>query len=145
MTRRCRGARQTVSTEALDGALIALTLADAADVYHVADGEGISLDDIAYAVSVDIVEAELTQELLNADIGLVEVTLQRFVYILDGNVAEAKLQRAVTIGFNGLLLHDHAGACLNDRYGYDLTVLVEQLSHTDFFCHNSLMHDFSSR
>ena len=131
---------QTVLTVALDNALVALALGDACDVNLIASGEDVSLQDIAHVQAGDILQTELAQGLLGGDIGLLEVASGCLVDLLGGNLAEAQLNSLIAVALDGLLLHDGAGTRLDDGHGNDLAVLVEQLSHTDFFADNAFNH-----
>ena len=51
-----------------------------------------------------------------------------------------QLDSLVTIALDGLLLHHGAGTSLDDSYGNNLAVLIEQLGHTDFLADNAFNH-----
>ncbi len=68
------GFLQSVEIPALDDAGVALTLAGAGDVYLVAGGEHVRLYQVAYVVSVDVVEPELSESSLGGDVGFREVS-----------------------------------------------------------------------
>ena len=57
--------------------------------------------------------------------------------LLGGNLAEAQLNSLIAIALDSLLLHDGAGACLDDGDGDNLAALIEQLGHTDFLADNA--------
>ena len=47
------------------------------------------------------------------------------------NIAEAELNCLVAVVLDGLLHNDVAGTCFNYRYGNDISLFIEDLSHTD--------------
>ena len=55
---------QSLEVPALDHAGVAFTLAGAGDVYLVSGGEHVRLYQVAYVVSVDVVEPELSESSL---------------------------------------------------------------------------------
>ena len=135
------GLFQTMAVETLDRSGEAVTLADSAYVDHVAVLECVSLDQVADIEGVHVVEFELAEDFLVADISLVEVPLHGFVCFLYACIAKSKLQCAIAVCFDSLLLNDRARACLDDCHGNDLTVLIEQLGHTDFLSDNTFLHE----
>ena len=131
---------QTVLTITLDNALIALALGNADHVDLVAGCEDISLQHVANVHCGNIFQTELAQGLLGGNVCLLEVTCCCLVDLLGGNLAEAQLNSLIAIALDSLLLHDGAGACLDDSYGNNLAALIEQLGHTDFLADNAFNH-----
>ena len=129
-----------MAVPALDGAGVALTFAYANYVDVVASSEHVGLQDIAHVHGADIRQAELTQGLLGSNVRLSEVALGGLVYALSGNFAEAQLNCLIAVALNGLLLHYGAGTSLDDGYGNDLAVLIEQLSHAQLFADDTFLH-----
>ena len=113
---------QTVLTKALDNALVALALGNAHNVDLVACCEDISLQHVANVHCGNIFQTELAQGLLGGNVCLLEVTCSCLVDLLGGNLAEAQLNSLIAIALDSLLLHDGAGACLDDGDGDDLAV-----------------------
>ena len=68
------------------------------------------------------------------------MTLYRFIDMLFLDVGKAELQSIVSVIFDSLLLCDNARTCLNDRHGNNISLFVENLSHTDFLSDNTLFH-----
>ena len=131
---------QTVLAKALDNALVALALGNACNVNLVACCKDVSLQDVANVHCGNVVQTELTQGLLGGNVCLLEVTCSCLVDLLGGNLAEAQLNSLIAIALDSLLLHDGAGACLDDGDGDNLAALIEQLGHTDFLADNAFNH-----
>ena len=131
---------QAVLAKALDNALIALALAGADNVNLVALCEDISLEDVADIDGSDVIKTELTQGALGSDVSLVEVTLGGLVDLLGAHFAVAHLNSLIAVRLNGLLLHDGAGAGLDDGDRNDLAVGVEQLGHAQLLADDTFLH-----
>ena len=124
----------------LDGACGALTFACTYNVNVIADSENVSLEDIAHVEARLVVKSELSEGLLGGDARLVEVTLLGLVDSLYLDVAEAELNSLVAVVLNSLLHNDRAGACLDDCYGNNLSVCIEDLSHADLLSDECFLH-----
>ena len=124
----------------LDNAGVALTFADAGDVDAVADGEGVRLQLIAHVQGFVVVQLEFLQDFQVADACLCQVALLATGQVLVGGGHEAQLYGLVAVFFGGLLLHDTAGARLDDGNGHDLAVGVKDLGHADLFADDCLFH-----
>ena len=61
---------QAMAVPALDGAGVALALADAHDVDVVASGEHVGLQDVAHVQAADVGQTELPQGLFGGDVRL---------------------------------------------------------------------------
>ena len=131
---------QAMAVPALNGALVALALADAHDVDLVASGEHVSLQDVANVHGADVGQTELAQGLLGGHVGLIEVALGGLVHLLGGNFAVAQLHSLVAVALHGLLLHHGAGAGFDHGDGNDPTALVEQLSHAQLLADDTFDH-----
>src|SRR5579883_512638 len=57
---------------------------------------------------------------------------------------QSQLNRIVTILAGALLLHDDAGPCFQNGSGHDVTVLLENLCHTQLFAKNAVYHNAMS-
>ena len=55
-------------------------------------------------------------------------------------VAEAQLNRCVAVIFNCLLGGDHTGACLDNSYGNNSSLFIENLCHADFLADDCFLH-----
>ena len=67
-------------------------------------------------------------------------SLGGLVDLLGAHFAVAHLHGLVTVGLDGLLLHDGAGAGLNDGDRNDLAVGVEQLGHAQLLADDTFLH-----
>ncbi len=56
------------------------------------------------------------------------------------HLKEFQLDGHVAVGFNGLLLSDHAGACFHDGNRDHLAGLIEDLGHTHFLADDCFLH-----
>ena len=124
----------------LDGALIAFTFAHAADIDCIAAGESICLDDIANVVGSAVIEPEFPERLLRSNICFVEMAFHGFVDLIGLCVAVAQLDCIVAVVLNGLLLHNRAGADLNDSDRNDFSGFIENLGHADFLADDTFFH-----
>ena len=131
---------QSLEVPALDHAGVAFTLAGAGDVYLVSGGEHVRLYQVAYVVSVDVVEPELSESSLGGYVGFREVSGHRLLYLMGLQIAEADLHSRVAVVFNSLFLGNHTGAGFHDCYGNDFPVLIENLRHADFLADDSFLH-----
>ncbi|MPM75191.1 hypothetical protein SDC9_122182 [bioreactor metagenome] len=61
-----------------------------------------------------------------------------------GDILEAELHGVVAVFFRCLLLHDGAGAGLDDGDRDDLSGFVKDLRHADLLADNGLFHLISS-
>ena len=138
------GVALDVGVPALDNAGVALTLAGADDVDLVTSGEDISLDDVTDVHLFGLVQAELFQILLGGNASLLEVTLHGLVDLLVGQVLKTQLNRGVTVIFHSLLLHDGAGAGLDDGNRDHIALFVKDLCHADFLTDDCFLHVISS-
>ena len=134
------GILQGVGIEALDYAGIAFTFGSTADIYRIACGEGICFDDVADVQGGDIVQTEFFQGLLQGYVRLGKVTLDRFGGSLVAECAETDLHGLITVVFDCLLLHYHAGAGLYDRYRYYVALFIKELGHTDLLADDTFLH-----
>ena len=110
-----------------------MALAGSGDVHEVPGGKGVSLDDVAHAQFGGVLQVELLQVLLGGHARLVQVAQLRLGELALRNVLEAQLHGLVAVLLSRLLLHDHAGARLDDRDGDHMAVLVKNLGHAHFF------------
>ena len=106
----------------------------------IANSENVGLEDIAHVEARLIVKSELSEGLLGGCARLVEVTLHGLVDSLNFDVAEAELNSFVAVVFNSLLHNDRAGACLDDCYGNNVSVCIEDLSHADLLSDECFLH-----
>ena len=132
--------RGALRAEALDGALIAVALARAGHVDVIAGREGVRLHDVADVELIAVFQTELFQVLLGLDARLGEVALFRLGELLGGSVLKTELNGGIAFLLDGLLLHDHAGACLDDGHGNDLARLIEDLRHADLLADDGFLH-----
>ena len=117
-----------------------MTLCHTRNVDLVACGEGIDCNDIAHVVAGAVIEAELLEVLLNAELVLFEMTFLSLGCLLRLRIHETKLNGVIAVVFGGLLLSDHAGTSFHDGHGNHVSVLVKDLCHTDFLTDNALFH-----
>ena len=153
---RAHGARMTVDRAAavaggrtalavaLDDAGVAVTLADTGDVDLVAFGEHVGLDDVADFEIAGILKTELLEVLDEAYAGGLQVTLLALAELLAGYFLVTELDCLVSFLLLGHLLHDHAGAGLDDGHGNDLASLIEDLRHADLLADDGFLHCISS-
>ena len=102
--------------------------------------EDISFDFVFYVILFRILKTELSNESLVRYASLVEVTLGGLVDLLGAHFAVAHLNSLVAVRLNGLLLHDGAGAGLDDGDRNDLAVGVEQLGHAQLLADDTFLH-----
>ena len=124
---------------ALDGAGVALALGGAADVYFIAGGKGIRLDDVPHRQG-DLPQAELPQHSFGSHVRLGEVAPQGLGEPLVADRPETDLHGFITVVFGCLPLDDHAGASLHHGDGDDVPVFVKKLGHADLFADDALFH-----
>ena len=134
------GLLQAAEVPPLDDAGVSLTLALAGDVHLLAGLKGVGLDQVAHVQGADVVQAQLAQGLLGGHVALLEVAGQGLGDPLGLLVAEADLHGVVAVVLFGLLLGDHAGACLDDRDGNDSSLFVEDLRHADLLADDPFFH-----
>ena len=87
------GFLQAVQTPALDCAGIALTFAGAGHIDLIAHCKDVGLDQVAYVVSVGILQAEFAESSLGSHIALCEMTLHGLVHAVGLQVAEARIRK----------------------------------------------------
>ena len=134
----------TALAEALDNAGVAFALADAGDVDLVALGKEVGLHHVADFQLAVVLKTELFQVLEHAHAGLLQVARLGLAQFLFGDFFVAELNGLVAFLLFGHLLHDHAGAGLNDGDGNDLAALVEDLRHADLLANDGFLHCISS-
>ena len=135
---------RTALAEALDNAGVAVTLADTGDVDLVAFREHVGLHDVADFELAGILKTELLEMLDHAHAGLLQVTLLALAELLLGYFLVTELDCLVSFLLLGHLLHDHAGAGLDDGHGNDLASLIEDLRHADLLADDGFLHCISS-
>ena len=135
---------RTALAEALDNAGVAVTLADTGDVDLVAFREHVGLHDVADLELAGILKTELLEMLDHAHAGFLQVTLLAVRELLLGYFLVTELDCLVSFLFLGHLLHDHAGAGLDDGHGNDLASLIEDLRHADLLADDGFLHCISS-
>ena len=135
---------RTALAEALDNAGVAVTLADTGDVDLVAFREHVGLHDVADFELAGILKTELLEMLDHAHAGFLQVTLLAVRELLLGYFLVTELDCLVSFLLLGHLLHDHAGAGLDDGHGNDLASLIEDLRHADLLADDGFLHCISS-
>jgi len=134
------GHRGAMAAAALDGAFVAVALADAGDVDFVADCENACLDLVADVHLGGFLNAEFLEVLLEGNFCLLEMAELRLGQLGFLDVLKAKLYGVVAVFLGGLLLGHDAGACLNDSDRNDLAALIENLGHAHFFADDCFLH-----
>ena len=132
--------RGTALAEALDDAGVALALAGAGHVDLVALGEQVGLDEVADLQLAAVLKTELLEVLDHAHARLLQVAGLGLRQLLLGHVLVTELDGVVAFLFLGHLLHDHAGAGLDDGDRNDLSGLVEDLRHADLLADDGFLH-----
>ena len=121
-----------------------MTLADTGDVDLVAFREHVGLHDVADFELAGILKTELLEMLDHAHAGFLQVTLLAVRELLLGYFFVTELDCLVSFLLLGHLLHDHAGAGLDDGHGNDLASLIEDLRHADLLADDGFLHCISS-
>ena len=129
-----------VAAVTLDSALVAVTLADTGDVDVVAFLEGSGGDNVANVQFVAVLQTELFQVSHGSNACLAGVAQLGLAQLALGNFFVTELYGCIAFLLNGLLLHDHAGACFDDSYGNDFASLVEDLRHADLLADDGFLH-----
>ena len=129
---------------ALDDAGVALALADAGDIHFVAFGEDVGKHSVAYVIRRNIVQPELFQVFLHADAGFLQVAGFRLAQLFLGDIRKTQLNGIKAFFVRSFLLHNGAGAGLDDGDRDHLACLVKDLRHADLLADNGLFHVFSS-
>ena len=130
----------TALAEALDDAGVALALAGAGHVDLVALGEHVGLDHVTDFQLAGVGQTELFEVLDHAHAGLLQVACLGLAQLSLGHFAVTELDSVVAFLFLGHLLHDHAGAGLDDSDRNDLSGLVEDLRHADLLADDGFLH-----
>ena len=78
---------------AFDGTGKTFTFAGAANIHGVADGEGVSLDDVAYIDGRAVIQPDSRSTLLRGDVSLCKVAFHGLVCIFSPLVAENRSAR----------------------------------------------------
>ena len=102
----------------------------------------------------DVVKADVFAEGEKVDVtgiskghgyaGGLQVTLLALAELLAGYFLVTELDCLVSFLLLGHLLHDHAGAGLDDGHGNDLASLIEDLRHADLLADDGFLHCISS-
>lgn len=124
--------RGAMCTKTLDGACVALALADAGDVYAVALGEYVSLEYVTQVVGRHIVKAEFLQVLLYSLASLLQVAELRLVELALCYVGKTELYCVVAFLLLSLDLSDRARASFDYGNRNYLAVSIENLGNANF-------------
>ena len=118
----------------LDRALEAFSLGNSGSIYLVASCEHVSLDLLLYFIALSVIQLQLSDVSLVGDACLVKCTLLRLSYKLLTLVNKTNLYCTVTVVLNCLNLCYYTRASLKNSYRSKYSVVVEDLSHSDFCC-----------
>ena len=124
----------------LDVALEALALALAGNVYLIAVGEYVSLNDLTDFVSRGIIQLEFAYIAVSGNAGLLQVTELRLGDELFPDGAKGYLHGFVAVFAGGLNLNHGAGARKHYGDGDHGSVFSEHLGHADLGAQNRFLH-----
>ena len=134
------GVSQVRLTPSLDYAAVTVALGDTGDINLFAYLKGICCNNVAYVHGSCAVKTELFKILFEGNFCFEEVSLRRLGKLSLCDVFIAELNCFVAVVFCGLLLCYSAGACSYNGYRNDITLLIEDLGHTDFLADDAFFH-----